>query len=376
MATIRHKRSATAGAAPAAGSLTAGELAVNTADGKVFTKRDNGTVVAMALEGHTHAIADVSGLQAAIDGRQPSSANLTALAAVNAVPNQLMFYGVGGWSVLSINPYGQGIIAQGNAEGVRNYISAQQSDATLTALAGVTTAADKLIYATGVDTFGVTDLSAFARALLDDADAATMRGTLGLGSAATAASSAFQAADGDLTAIAALTGTSGILRKTAADTWSLDTAAYLTSVVTANIANSAVTYAKIQNVSAADRLLGRSTAGAGVVEEITCTAAGRNLLDDADAAAQRTTLGLGSLATAGSVATASIDNGAVTYAKIQNVGASSRLLGRATSGAGVVEEITIGSGLSLSGTTLSASGGGGSVTPEDDQIILAMRVFA
>lgn len=39
--------------------------------------------------------------------------------------------------------------------------------------------------------------------------------------------------------------------------------------------------------------------------------------------------------------------------------ASGNLLGRSTSGAGVVEEISIGSGLSLSGGTLSASGGGG-----------------
>jgi len=54
----------------------------------------------------------------------------------------------------------------------------------------------------------------------------------------------------------------------------------------------AITYAKIQDVSATDKLLGRSTAGSGDVEEITCTAAGRALLDDADAAAQRTTLGL------------------------------------------------------------------------------------
>lgn len=53
-----------------------------------------------------------------------------------------------------------------------------------------------------------------------------------------------------------------------------------------------VTYAKIQDVSATDKLLGRSTAGAGDVEEISCTAAGRALLDDADASAQRTTLGL------------------------------------------------------------------------------------
>ena len=58
------------------------------------------------------------------------------------------------------------------------------------------------------------------------------------------------------------------------------------------IDNSAVTYAKIQNVSATNKLLGRSTAGAGVIEEIDCTSAGRALLDDADASAQRTTLGL------------------------------------------------------------------------------------
>jgi hypothetical protein len=56
------------------------------------------------------------------------------------------------------------------------------------------------------------------------------------------------------------------------------------------IDNDAVTYAKIQNVSATDKLLGRSTADAGNIEEITCTAAGRALLDDADATAQRTTL--------------------------------------------------------------------------------------
>jgi hypothetical protein len=69
------------------------------------------------------------------------------------------------------------------------------------------------------------------------------------------------------------------------------------SGATWTIDNDAVTYAKIQNVSATNKVLGRSTAGAGDVEEITCTAAGRALIDDADAAAQRTTLGLGTLAT-------------------------------------------------------------------------------
>jgi hypothetical protein len=63
------------------------------------------------------------------------------------------------------------------------------------------------------------------------------------------------------------------------------------SVSTAKLANDAVTYAKMQNVSVTDRLLGRSTAGAGDIEEIVCTAAGRALIDDASSAAQLTTLG-------------------------------------------------------------------------------------
>lgn len=70
-----------------------------------------------------------------------------------------------------------------------------------------------------------------------------------------------------------------------------------TGLPTAGLVNSAVTYAKIQNVSATDKLLGRAAAGAGVIEEIALTSAGRALIDDADAAAQRTTLGLGTLAT-------------------------------------------------------------------------------
>ena len=57
------------------------------------------------------------------------------------------------------------------------------------------------------------------------------------------------------------------------------------------IANDAVTYAKMQNVSATDKVLGRSTAGAGDVEEIACTAAGRALIDDATAADMLNTLG-------------------------------------------------------------------------------------
>jgi hypothetical protein len=126
------------------------------------------------------------------------------------------------------------------------------------------------------------------------------------------------------------------------------------TVATAGLAASCVTYAKIQNVSATDKLLGRSTAGAGAVEEIACTAAGRALIDDADAAAQRTTLGLGALATLATVGTAQIDADAVTFAKMQNV-ATAVLLGRATAGTGDVETITLGTGLAFSGGALTIS---------------------
>lgn len=45
-----------------------------------------------------------------------------------------------------------------------------------------------------------------------------------------------QAWDADLDAISALAGTSGFLKKTAANTWSLDTSTYLTTSATANVA--------------------------------------------------------------------------------------------------------------------------------------------
>lgn len=44
------------------------------------------------------------------------------------------------------------------------------------------------------------------------------------------------------------------------------------------IANDAVTYAKMQNVSATDKVLGRSTSGSGDVEEIPCTSFGRSVI--------------------------------------------------------------------------------------------------
>lgn len=118
------------------------------------------------------------------------------------------------------------------------------------------------------------------------------------------------------------------------------------------IDNDAVTYAKMQNVSAASRILGRgSAAGLGDVQELTVgstLAISGTVLGVASSGISATELA------SNAVTTAKINNDAVTYAKIQNVSSASRLLGRgSTAGAGDVEEIFIGTGLSLVGTTLS-----------------------
>lgn len=59
------------------------------------------------------------------------------------------------------------------------------------------------------------------------------------------------------------------------------------------------------------KLLGRSTAGTGNMEEITCTAFALTLLDDVDAATARATLGLGTMATQAASAVA-ITGGTIT----------------------------------------------------------------
>lgn len=62
----------------------------------------------------------------------------------------------------------------------------------------------------------------------------------------------------------------------------------------------------------------------------------------------------------GAVVTADITNSNVTYAKIQNVVANSKLLGSGDAGAGAAPvEITLGANLTMTGTTLAATGGGG-----------------
>lgn len=53
-----------------------------------------------------------------------------------------------------------------------------------------------------------------------------------------------------------------------------------------------ITYDMMQDTSASDKILGRSTAEAGTIEEIACTAFARSILDDADEATFKATVNL------------------------------------------------------------------------------------
>jgi hypothetical protein len=101
-------------------------------------------------------------------------------------------------------------------------------------------------------------------------------------------------ADGSVTTVKI--ASSAITSSLLASSSVTETAIATGAVTTLKIADDSVTFAKFQNISP-NVLLGRGTGVAGDIEEVPCTAFIRTVLDDADAATVRATLGLGSLAT-------------------------------------------------------------------------------
>jgi hypothetical protein len=101
----------------------------------------------------------------------------TGGAAADLVSGDIQSGGVYDISYDSANGY---FVLYGNYLSVGASGSAQPYDAGLTSIAGLTTAANKMIYTTASDTYAVTDLSSFGRSLIDDADASAARTTLGV----------------------------------------------------------------------------------------------------------------------------------------------------------------------------------------------------
>jgi hypothetical protein len=134
-------------------------------------------------------------------------------------------------TTFGISAFVQTILDDADAAAVRATLGlvigtdVQAQDAFLTSIAALGTAADRMIYTTGVDTAAETPITAFARTLLDDADAATARATLGTpASATTLTAGAGLTGGGDLSANRTFDVGAGTGIAVNADNVALDTA--------------------------------------------------------------------------------------------------------------------------------------------------------
>jgi hypothetical protein len=160
---------------------------------------------AAAVHGHDQSA--ITGLVDALAGKASTDHNhalagLTDVGVAGAAAYQVLALINGLWRPWTIDlTHATGTVSLSSVDGLEAALAGRQpADATLAALAAVVTAADRLIYATGSDTFATAPLTAFARSLLDDANSAAARVTLGLSAAVPGAFGLARLADADLPA--------------------------------------------------------------------------------------------------------------------------------------------------------------------------------
>jgi hypothetical protein len=167
-----------------------------------FTGDQNGRATGFLVgSGHTHS------------QYQPLDTELTAIAGLAVTDSNIIVGNGTTWVAES------GSTAR-TSLGVAIGTDVQAYDPGLQSIAGLTTAANKMIYTTASDTYAVADLTAAGRALLDDADAAAQRTTLGL-----AIGTNVQAYDAELAAIAGLAVTDSNFIVGNGTTWVVETGA-------------------------------------------------------------------------------------------------------------------------------------------------------
>lgn len=128
---------------------------------------------------------------------QAYDAGLQSISGLTTSANQMIYTtALDVYATTALTPFARTILDDADAAAVRTTIGAvigtnvQAYDAGLQSIAGLTTANNQMIYTTALDVYATTALTAFARTILDDADAATARTTLGLGPLAAATSTA------------------------------------------------------------------------------------------------------------------------------------------------------------------------------------------